>query len=111
MIFNYKHKKGNISPGIIIENKKLKNGTYLSCHPEEKEVILFPFTFAKITDIKSETEKGFKASLRSNDYVNVSDICLLFNGGGHIKAAGCTLPYSLDESKERILNAAKRFLK
>lgn len=58
-----------------------------------------------------ETEKGFKASLRSNDYVNVSDICLLFNGGGHIKAAGCTLPYSLDESKERILNAAKRFLK
>lgn len=58
-----------------------------------------------------ETEKGFKASLRSNDYVNVADICLLFNGGGHIKAAGCTLPYSLEESKERILTAAKRFLK
>ena len=58
-----------------------------------------------------ETEKGFKASLRSNDYVNVSDICILFNGGGHIKAAGCTLPYSLDESKERILTAIKRFLR
>ncbi len=58
-----------------------------------------------------ETEKGFKASLRSNDYVNVSDICLLFNGGGHVKAAGCTLPYSLKESKERILTQTKRFLK
>ncbi len=58
-----------------------------------------------------ETDKGFKASLRSNNYVNVSDICLLFNGGGHIKAAGCSLPYSLEESKERILSQAKRFLK
>lgn len=58
-----------------------------------------------------ETDKGYKASLRSNNYVNVSDICLLFNGGGHIKAAGCTLPYSLEESKERIITQAKRFLK
>lgn len=58
-----------------------------------------------------ENDKGFKASLRSNNYVNVSDICLLFNGGGHIKAAGCTLAYSLEESKERILTQAKRFLK
>ena len=39
-----------------------------------------------------EIEEGFKASLRSNDYVNVADVCLLFNGGGHIKAAGATLP-------------------
>ena len=58
-----------------------------------------------------ETDKGFKASLRSNSYVNVSDICLLFNGGGHVRAAGCTLPYSLEESKERILMQVKRFLK
>lgn len=58
-----------------------------------------------------EAEKGFKASLRSNNYVNVSDICLLFNGGGHVRAAGCTIPYSLEESKARILNQVKRFLK
>ena len=58
-----------------------------------------------------ELDKGFKASLRSNNYVNVSDICLLFNGGGHIRAAGCTMPYTLEESKERILAQAKRFLK
>ena len=58
-----------------------------------------------------ETDKGFKASLRSNNYVNVSDLCILFNGGGHIKAAGCTLPYPLEEAKERILTQAKRFLK
>ena len=58
-----------------------------------------------------ETDKGYKASLRSNDYVNVADICLLFNGGGHIKAAGATLPYSLEEAKERIVSQTKNFLK
>jgi len=58
MIFKYIHKSGNISPGIIVEDKKGKDGNYLSTRPKENEVILFPFTFAKIYDIKSENENG-----------------------------------------------------
>ncbi len=58
-----------------------------------------------------QKEEGFKASLRSNEYVNCADICLLFSGGGHIKAAGCTLNYPLEEAKEKILSATKRFLR
>ena len=38
-----------------------------------------------------ESEKGYKVSLRSNEYVNVSDVCLMFGGGGHQRAAGCTM--------------------
>lgn len=33
----------------------------------------------------------FKVSLRSNGEVNVSKIAVYFGGGGHIKAAGCTM--------------------
>lgn len=33
----------------------------------------------------------FKVSLRSNGEVNVNKIAVYFGGGGHIKAAGCTL--------------------
>lgn len=33
----------------------------------------------------------YKVSLRSNDYVNVSQIASGFGGGGHIRAAGCTM--------------------
>jgi Exopolyphosphatase-related proteins len=33
----------------------------------------------------------FKVSMRSNEYVNVSQICQNFGGGGHIKAAGCSV--------------------
>lgn len=33
----------------------------------------------------------YKVSMRSNDYVDVSKIASLFGGGGHIRAAGCTM--------------------
>ena len=33
----------------------------------------------------------FKVSLRSNENVNVAEIAQLFGGGGHAKAAGCTM--------------------
>lgn len=59
----------------------------------------------------SERDEGFKASLRSNEYVNCADACILFGGGGHIKASGCTLNYSLEEAKEKIVSAVKRQLK
>ena len=35
--------------------------------------------------------KEFKVSMRSNGDVNVSKIAVYFGGGGHIKAAGCTM--------------------
>ena len=57
-----------------------------------------------------ETDKGYKASLRSNSYVNVSDICLMFGGGGHVHAAGCNLIGSLEQVKEKIVNQAKMYL-
>ena len=53
LIFNYKHSGGNKSPGIIIENKKGHDGEYISSCPGENEVILFPFTFVRINQIKS----------------------------------------------------------
>lgn len=33
----------------------------------------------------------YKASLRSNGPVDVSAVCAYFGGGGHVKAAGCTM--------------------
>lgn len=58
-----------------------------------------------------ETDKGFKASLRSNSYVNVSDVCLTFGGGGHVRAAGCVLSAPLQQAKERIISQVKGYLK
>lgn len=41
--------------------------------------------------IKEVEEGVYKLSLRSKDYFDVKDIALKYGGGGHIKAAGCTI--------------------
>lgn len=37
----------------------------------------------------------YKVSMRSNNYVDVSKVAAYFGGGGHIRAAGCTMNGSL----------------
>ena len=45
-----------------------------------------------------ETEANtFKVSMRSAEYVDVSSIAVKFGGGGHMRAAGCTLTGNSDE--------------
>ncbi len=39
----------------------------------------------------------FKVSMRSNQYVDVSRIAAYFGGGGHIRAAGCTMQGSVHD--------------
>lgn len=58
-----------------------------------------------------EQDGVFKASLRSNDYVNVSDVCLMFGGGGHPRAAGARFYGNPQEIKEKILKEIKHQLK
>lgn len=58
-----------------------------------------------------EIENGYKASLRSNNYVNVSDVCIAFNGGGHIRAAGCNIYGTLEECKNKIIQEVEKYIK
>jgi phosphoesterase RecJ-like protein len=47
--------------------------------------------------LREEPKGHFKASLRSNDYVDVACIAARFNGGGHIRAAGFNIDGELEE--------------
>ena len=60
---------------------------------------------------KDEDENTYKVSMRSNDYVNVSDVCLMFGGGGHEKAAGATVQGDIENVKQKIMNELKKVLK
>lgn len=57
-----------------------------------------------------QTDKGCKVSMRSNEYVNVSDICLLLGGGGHIRAAGVTMQCTIEQAKEKILMHVRKVI-
>jgi bifunctional oligoribonuclease and PAP phosphatase NrnA len=49
----------------------------------------------------------YKISLRSKNIADVARLAQRFGGGGHSKAAGCTLKGSLPEVKRKILAAAE----
>ncbi|GGJ04776.1 DHH family phosphoesterase [Alicyclobacillus cellulosilyticus] len=58
-----------------------------------------------------ETADGqVKVSLRSKRRVDVSRIAKQFGGGGHARAAGCTLACSLDEAMDKVWDAVQRAL-
>ena len=60
---------------------------------------------------EKEGANGFKASLRSHETVNVSDVALLLGGGGHRGAAGCFITGDVEHAKGKIIDAIKHELK
>lgn len=58
-----------------------------------------------------EKEVGvIKVSLRSKKVVDVCAIAQGFGGGGHIRAAGCTIKGSLEQAKQMVLQAIEKEL-
>ncbi len=76
--------------------------------------------FAPLTIQLEDTEVGillrqredgvFKCSFRSANDVNVSEICQTLGGGGHAKAAGCTVSGTLDEAKQLLVETVRKAL-
>lgn len=58
-----------------------------------------------------ERENGvYRISMRSAGDVNVSDICRTLGGGGHAKAAGCSLEGDIADVKAALIEAVGRVL-
>ena len=52
-----------------------------------------------------QEQKGWKASLRSNSYIDVQTVCTTLGGGGHKRAAGCTIEGTQEQAREKIKQA------
>ena len=57
-----------------------------------------------------EDREGYKVSFRGNLDVDVSEIALIFGGGGHKKAAGCLIKSSLEEAIKKLVKATEQRL-
>jgi phosphoesterase RecJ-like protein len=56
-----------------------------------------------------EIESGvFKISMRAKVYTDVGAVCESFGGGGHKKAAGCTVKAPLETAKKMIYEALEK---
>lgn len=52
-----------------------------------------------------EVDDGFRVSLRSSGNINVNEIASLFNGGGHVMAAGFDSNLEFDDLKNKIIES------
>ncbi len=60
--------------------------------------------------LKVNESGRIKVSLRSSSQVNVAKVAQHFGGGGHIRAAGCTLTVPLEQAIEAIIEQVKEQL-
>lgn len=60
--------------------------------------------------IRQKGKDCYRISMRSATDVNVSNICASLGGGGHVKAAGCQLHGTLEDVKQKIIEAVKKGL-
>lgn len=63
--------------------------------------------------VRQPEDRGFfRVSMRSNADWNVSSVCARFGGGGHVRAAGCSIEAAtVEEAERKILSAIRDMLK
>ena len=61
--------------------------------------------------LKELDTENIKVSLRTKKYIDASKICGKFNGGGHKRAAGCTIYNNVEEAKKLVLKEIQKELR
>ena len=84
-----------------VDEKDMEGLTSIGLQPEGVEVGI---------TVREREPGEYKISMRSARDVNVSAICQVFGGGGHVKAAGCTLCGTIDEVRAQLLSAVEAAL-
>lgn len=91
----------------VITLEDMKQNKALNEHTDGIVEILRQVNSVDIAFVVKETEEGFsKVSLRS-DNSDISKIAMRFNGGGHSKAAGCTIKKNYAIALNKLLEAIK----
>jgi phosphoesterase RecJ-like protein len=94
-----------------ITTEEMKKYNVLPKHLEGIVAMLRSTKGVEVACFCYETENNeLKVSLRASGDVNLSEIASKFNGGGHAKAAGCTVSMSSDEFKKIITSEIKERL-
>lgn len=129
-IFDIKNRSRIKAESILMNNLEiLYNGkcaiTYVTAEEQENEsvssddfdgIASLPMqiegTEIAVTIKEKAAERGtYKISVRSGEFADVSAICAKFGGGGHIRAAGCTMTGELADVRNKLAAACAEELK
>ena len=60
--------------------------------------------------LRQKKDGNYKISVRTGTHADAAAICALLGGGGHLRAAGCTVEGTLEQAKSAILAAIEQAL-
>ncbi len=60
--------------------------------------------------LRQMADGNYKISVRTGTHADASAICVLLGGGGHNRAAGCTIEGTREEARKAVLQAAEQAL-
>lgn len=98
------HLDGKIGIAVVTQDMLSRNNAKLEDSEGIVSFIRDTSTIEVACLLKEISEKEIKVSLRSKQHVDVSKIALNFGGGGHIRAAGCTIYDTIDNAKKVVLD-------
>jgi len=93
----------HLSNGMLESNEKVETEGFVD-H-------LMTIEGTEVEFIMVEKEPNlFRVSFRSKRYIDVNEIAKHFGGGGHTRAAGCSIRGSVEEVRDKILHVLKSHL-
>ncbi|MBQ3140393.1 MAG: bifunctional oligoribonuclease/PAP phosphatase NrnA [Clostridia bacterium] len=101
---------GKVALLYVTDEMRRKSGFYST---ELGEIPQFPRRVEGVVcgiTVKQVENEVFKVSLRTNSELDATVLAGRFGGGGHVRAAGCTLRGSLKEVRERLIAAAQELV-
>lgn len=102
LTFAFENKVAYISIAHELYNKDIQTDSFVS-YPRYIEGVDIAIMF------KAVEEKVTRVSMRSS-HSDVAQIALSFGGGGHLRAAGCTIYAPLEEAQKQLLEAIRKVL-
>jgi phosphoesterase RecJ-like protein len=100
---------GKANLAVMTQQMLADTGAY----PEETEGLveeLRNINGVEISAFLKEEEGAVRVTMRSKSRADVSAIAMEYGGGGHTKAAGCTIPGGIDEARQLIADSIGRQL-
>ena len=99
----------------IISGVKMKDMEFYGVRSSDLDGIVSQLRLTKGVEVAmflyEIANQQFKVSLRSKEYVDVSKIASYFGGGGHVRAAGCTMQGSYYDVINNITEHIEKQLK
>ena len=60
--------------------------------------------------MREKTDGTFKVYIRTHEGVDASEVCAMLGGGGHPRAAGCTVNGNVNTARNLVVSCIEKYL-